>query len=168
MMRADRQGFGEFFKPVSPSTAAGEVASNGSGPAAAYMATELATAPPWRLGVMLYDGAISLCRQAVEALDAGEISLAADRLARARQIMQQLQHTLTETGPEELRERFTELYERAHRRLIEADFYRRREAVTDAISMLSYQRATWGDFVESLSNRPPAENADLPQSCWIG
>ena len=68
------------------------------GVASAYMATDRAGATPRRLRVMLYDGAIRLCRQGLLALDGGEVTLAADRLARAGRIVEKLRRDLLAEG----------------------------------------------------------------------
>ena len=135
------------------------------GAASVYLATELATAAPERLAVLLYDGAIQMCRQALAALDCGDTQLAAGRLGRTMQTVRRLQTSL-ESGPATpRRQEFADLYEQVHSRLIEADFYRRREAVGESISMLSFQRPAWGEFTRTHHRQPVLAG---PETSWIG
>ena len=140
----------------------------GVGPGSAYMAAELATATPRRLVEILYDEAIHLSRQAVEAFDNNNSELAAERLTRAAGLIQKLQASLyleVRDGP--CRE-LSELYDLAHRKLIEADFYRRREAVAEVISLLSSQRPSWSHFVRSLQKAPIQSESISMTSSWVG
>jgi flagellar protein FliS len=123
---------------------------SGVDPAWAYLEIDLATATPRRLWMLLYDGAVRLCRQAMAALDRSDVQSAADMLARARAILRQLQAVLRCRADPALRQALAGLYDQAHRCLIDADFYRRREAVNQAISLLDYQRPAWGDFLDAL------------------
>ena len=135
------------------------------GAASVYLAMELATAAPERLAVLLYDGAIQMCRQALAALDCGDTRLAAGRLGKAMQTVRRLQTSMG-SGPTTPRhEDFVDLYEQVHRRLIEADFYRRREAVSESISMLSFQRPAWGEFARTHHKEPVPAGAE---KSWIG
>lgn len=138
------------------------------GPAEAYRASEYLTATPPRLAELLYDAATGLCEQAVEALDAGELDSAADRLARARRLVGRLQRSL---GPDEggggEMVRLRRFCQDVHARLIEADHYRRREAVIETISILAYERPGWLAAVRRAdrADRLPARPAGAG---WIG
>ena len=134
--------------------------------ARAYLATDHAGATPRRLRVLLYDGAIRLCRQGLRALDNGETALAADRLARAAGIVKQLRRDLRREGPDERPARFAHLYDEITRRLLEAGFYRSREPVSETIALLNCSRGDWDALARSLeraSAAPPVTSAS-----WIG
>ncbi len=106
------------------------------GAAGAYRLGDAHTATPRRLAELLHDGAVQLCRRAVEALDAGDIEVAEDHLARAGRIVRQLQQSLRPDAAgdtADLRKRCG----RARRLLIEAAHYRRRETVTETLSVLA-------------------------------
>ena len=133
--------------------------------ASAYLDTEMAGAAPQRLCVLLYDGAIRLCRQALAALDAGDAHLAADRLGRARTSVQNLQDSLHAPGLPDERRMFADLYRRVHTRLIEADFYRRREVVRETITLLSRRRGGWQRLANCLGSDHAAPAADRS---WVG
>jgi len=136
--------------------------------AEAYLTAQLVTTPPWRLQETLYDGAIRACVLAVHALDAGDADLAACRLRRARKIVQHLQGALSSCAGGPLGGQLAQMYDQVHRRLIEADFYRKREAVDESIQLLTYRRATLARFVEAIGRGGTiaAPASDAPS--WIG
>ena len=151
--------------------------------AAAYVATELATTPPQRLQMVLYDSAIRMCRQAVEALDAGQLAHAAERLGRARAIIVHLQAQLgptrhsqvtsgagsggpvhTQAAPDLARE-LAELFRQVHRRLIEADYYRKRQTVEESIQLLHHRRGALTAFLHAASHGAAGH---VQASSWVG
>jgi flagellin-specific chaperone FliS len=135
-------------------------------PAAAYRASEYLTATPPRLVELLYDGATALCDQAVSALDAGDLEPAADRLGRARRIFRQLQCCIQPAEGREM-QRLWEFCEEIHGRLIEAEHYRRREAVAEAISLLTFQRGDWCAAVRRASRQRRLVENSSPGD-WVG
>ena len=150
---------------IQAATLAGQTTAGETPVASAYLDTEMAGAPPQRLCILLYDGAISLCRQALAALDAGNAQLAADRLGRARESVQHLQDSLSAPGLPDEHRTFADLYQRVHTRLIEADFYRRREVVRETITLLSRQRPDWQRLTDRLTTTPCAPAAERS---WVG
>ena len=61
-----------------------------------------------------------------------------------------------------------ELYQQVHRDLIEADFYRRREIVREAILLLNDRRPAWSELVRSLDERPEALRVEASARSWVG
>ena len=145
-----------------------DVASPEVGVAGAYIATDQAGATPRRLRVLLYDGAIRLCRQGLAALDDGEVALAADRLARAGRIVEQLRRDLLVDGRNRRLDRFARLYEQVARRLVEAGFYRRREPLNETILLLNCRRHDWNALTRSLDDGEPAGPAATNSASWVG
>jgi flagellar biosynthetic protein FliS len=135
--------------------------------ASAYRSTELATATPRRLREILYDSAIHHCRRAIDAIDADDLDGAARQLASARRVVRQLHSWLTPGVQPALCREFSGLYETVHRQLIEADFYRRREAVRQSLTLLSHQKPAWSQFAQALG-----PDAGLGQAArngdWVG
>jgi len=133
------------------------------GVAGAYIATDRAGATPGRLRVLLYDGAIRLCRQGLLALDDGEVALAADRLARAGRIVEQLRRDLLAEARDRRLDRFARLYEQVAHRLVEAGFYKRREPLNETILLLNCRRHDWNALTRSLDG---AQSPD--PAAWVG
>ena len=138
------------------------------GPGAAYLATSLRTATPQRLAMLLYDGAIQLCRRALVSLEAGQVDVAADALKRAGRIVRQMQASLPDDVESRLRRELWDLCEQLHERLIEADFYHRREAIGESLFLLSRQRTAWALYANSLPVGPDAGGASRTDRCWVG
>jgi len=138
------------------------------GPGAAYLETSLRTATPQRLAMLLYDGAIQLCRRALASLEADQADVAADALKRAGRIVRQMQASLSGDIESRLCGELWDLCERLHERLIEADFYRRREAIGESLFLLSRQRAAWASYAGSLPAGPDAGEARRTDRCWVG
>jgi flagellar protein FliS len=132
----------------------------------AYLATELATSAPHRLQAHLYDAAIRLCRQAAGALTDGQVDLAGRQLRRARKVVRHLRGAVQTGATPEWADRFAALYEQVHRRLIEADYYRRRESIHESIELLDHERPAWSAMVAGLERRTP-RRPDARAS-WIG
>ena len=132
----------------------------------AYLATELATSSPHRLQAHLYDAAIRLCRQAAGALGDGQVDLAGRQLRRARTVVRHLRGAVQAGAALECADRFAALYEQVHRRLIEADYYRRRESIHESIELLDHERPAWSALVAGLERRTP-HPPDAGAS-WIG
>jgi flagellar protein FliS len=122
------------------------------GPAAAYRQSEFLTATPRRLAELLYDGAVRSCRQAVEALDEGDCERARERIGRAVQIFRQLQDSVEPLSAAADAE-FRRFCRDVHARLIEADHYRRRETLAEAIALLTDRREDWADLTCEASAR---------------
>jgi len=135
--------------------------------AEAYQATERATAPPGRLAALLYDAAIRLCRQAIEAFDDDDLALAAERLVRARWTVRRLQTRLETGDGQPIAENLAGTYAEVHRRLIEADFYRSRRAIEQTISMLLERRDAWKTFLDSAAS-PSARDSRRDVGQWVG
>lgn len=130
------------------------------------MAAELATAPPRRLQTVLYDEAIRICRQALAALDAGAVERAAEHLGRASTIVLHLQAALQTRAAPDLSRELAELYQQVHRRLIEADYYRKRETLQESIQLLHRCRPALTAFLEALHR--PGHGASIDTPSWVG
>ena len=137
-----------------------------AGAARAYLAADHAGATPQRLRSLLYDGAIRLCRQGIAALDDDDADLAADRLARARRIIEQLRRGLGAEDPGHRLGRFADLYEQVARRLSEAGFYRSRQPVSETISLLNCWRGDWNALARSLDDA--GEPSASAGASWVG
>ena len=140
----------------------------GVDPAWAYLQADLATATPQRLWMLLYDGAVRLCRQALVAMDQADLAAAAEMLSRARAVFRQLEAALPGQGDPDARRQLAGLYDQAHRCLIDADFYRRRESLSRAISLLDFQRPAWGEFLQAASRQEAASPRAAPRGEWVG
>src|SRR5690242_21578808 len=85
----------------------------------AYTESSILTAPPERLVVMLYDGAIRFLSQSAVAMEAGNREIAINRMNRARAIIDHLNLTL-DMDQGEISERLRAIYLFSKRHMAEA------------------------------------------------
>ncbi len=108
----------------------------------AYAEASVMTAPPERLVVMLYDGAIRFLTQAAVALSRGELEAARTRLRRGEAIIDELNLSLDmEQG--EVATRLRALYFFCKRHLIDAGVHRDPKPVDEVVSLLGELRDAW-------------------------
>lgn len=108
----------------------------------AYLQNQIQTAPPDKLVVMLYDGALRFIAGAVQAMEVQQKSEAHNRLVRAQAIIAELMTTLNmEAG--EIAGNLLLLYEYLYRRLIEANISKEPEAAQEVMGLLVSLREAW-------------------------
>jgi flagellar secretion chaperone FliS len=112
---------------------------------AAYQQQSIMTAPPERLVVMLYDGAIRFFFQAAAALREDARATAFDRLDRGEAIVAHLLATL-DMSAGEIAERLQGIYVFCKRLLLEARLERDAEKVDLVRGYLSDLREAWAQI----------------------
>ena len=108
----------------------------------AYKANSVLTAPPERLVVMLYDGALRFLSQASAAMTAGDIARTNDRLKRAEAILEELLVTL-DLSAGEIAERLQAIYVFCSRHLSQARLERDPAKIDDVARLLAELREAW-------------------------
>lgn len=108
-----------------------------------YLRTKILTASPEELRLMLYEGAIKFCHQAVTAMQAQDHDAGYNALMRAQRIVLELTTSLNHKQAPELCERLSALYTYIYRRLIDANVKRDAAAVQEAIKLLDFEKQTW-------------------------
>ena len=112
---------------------------------AAYKQQSIMTAPPERLVVMLYDGAIRFFFQAAAALREDARSTAFERLDRGEAIIDHLLATL-DMSAGEIAERLEGIYVFCKRLLMEARIERDADKVDHVRGYLSELREAWAQI----------------------
>jgi len=115
------------------------------------------SAPPKKLQLMLYDGAIRFCRQAQDAIKNKDIEGSYNLLTRSQNIVLEMQNGLRPEVDPVLCGRMAALYNFVYRRLVDANVNKDLEALNEALGVLEYQRETWALLLEKL-----AEEQDKP------
>jgi flagellar secretion chaperone FliS len=108
----------------------------------AYTESSILTAPPERLVVMLYDGAIRFLRQAAVAERSGQHQMFLDRLRRGEAIIDELNVTL-DMSQGEVAARLRSIYLFCKRHLVEAHVQRDPGHVDEVVRLLSDLRESW-------------------------
>ena len=120
----------------------------------AYTESSILTAPPERLVVMLYDGAIRFLKQAAAAERNGHHQLFLERLRRGEAIIDELNVTL-DMSQGEVAARLRSIYLFCKRHLVEAHLKRDASHVDEVVRLLSDLRESWQQLsVQGAAARP--------------
>jgi flagellar protein FliS len=108
----------------------------------AYRDSAILTAPPERLVVMLYDGAIRFLMQGAAAMRAGDLTLTNDRLRRAEAIVNELRATL-DMSQGEVASNLESIYSFCQRFLLESRLKRDPDKIDHVAKLLRELREAW-------------------------
>lgn len=132
-------------------------------PRNSYLESQVLTATPQKLRLMLIEAALGAARQAISHWDENFDAEANLALIRCREIISEL---LAAVKPDdsELTRSVTGIYLILFKTLAEAQLHRDRVKVDETINVLEIERETWRDLCERMPNAPGPENAaDEPQ-----
>jgi flagellar protein FliS len=130
-----------------------------------YLRTQVLTATPEQLQMMLYDGAIRFAEQARPALQNKNWETSYSMITKAQRIIAELISSLRPDVAPELCGKLAALYNYVYRQLIEANSHHKVEALDEAIKILRYQRETWALLLNQLGKQKAAQAAktiDIP------
>ena len=123
-----------------------------------YLETEILTAPPQKLQLMMIEAAIRFSKRAQGHWQAGEDDLACEALIRAQRIVTELTTGLNREASPELVGKVASVYLFVFRRLMEANFEHDAEKLADAIRVLEVERETWRQVCDQVGRTPESEN----------
>ena len=130
-----------------------------SSPGGDYLETEVLTAPPQKLQLMLIEGVIRRAERARLHWKAGENNRASEELIRGQQIVTELIGGLNREANPELVKRIAAVYLFAFRGLLDASVGQDEEKLDEAIRVLEVERQTWRRVCRELGNSEPADTA---------
>ena len=113
-----------------------------------YLETQVMTASPHQLHLMVIDGAIRHAAQAVKALEQNEIEKSHLALDNSRGFVGELISGLDETSAPELVATLKGLFFFVFRSLVDADLNRDAQPVHDALKILRMHRETWIELAD--------------------
>ena len=113
-----------------------------------YKTTQISTATPGQLVVMLYDGAIKFCKMAKLGIEQKNIETANNNLIKVQNIIQELKLSLDMKAGGELSETLDALYEYMLRRLIEANMKKDIKIISEVQKNLEELREAWVEAVK--------------------
>jgi len=125
----------------------------------AYLKTQVLTASPEKLQLMLYEGAIRFANRAREHLVACDYEASYGMLVKAQKIVLELICGLRPEENRSLCDKMAALYTFVYRRLLEANIYHSTQAIDDALKILTIQRDTWIQLLENLAGQCARETA---------
>ena len=108
-----------------------------------YQRTEVETATPEKVLILLYDGAIQFLNKALIALDERNISEIHNNLVGAEHILLEFMNTLDFEQGGDFAIRLNALYQYLYNRLVDANMKKDKEPVKEVLEFLVDLRATW-------------------------
>jgi flagellar protein FliS len=115
-----------------------------------YLATEVLTAPPQKLHLMLIEAAIRLVERARQHWRAHETEQATEAIVRAEDVLGELMAGLNRGIDTDLVKKTAGLYLFVFRALMEANARKDETKLDEALKVLQVQRETWRQLCERL------------------
>ncbi|WP_321366946.1 flagellar export chaperone FliS [uncultured Desulfuromusa sp.] len=113
-----------------------------------YQNNQILNASPERILILLYDGSIRFCRQAIHAMDEGKRTVQAEKISRAMAIISEFSNTLNHDVGGEIATDLDALYSFMMRELTSANVKNDRKALETVEDLLIGLRETWVEAIE--------------------
>lgn len=110
-----------------------------------YRQNSVQTASPAMLTLMLYDGAVKFCNQALESMNHGRHEQTNEYIKKAQNIIVEFRSTLDFKYP--VAKDFDVVYDYIYRRLVEANMKKDREILEEALRYIKEMRDTWKEVM---------------------
>jgi len=121
-----------------------------------YLATEVMTAPPQKLQLLLIEGAMRFCNLALSRWEQGDQEAAGEALTRAQGIITELIAAVRPEHNRELARKAASVYLYLFRTLVDAHLRHDAQLVRDALRVLDVERGTWQEVCKRLAGTTPA------------
>lgn len=125
--------------PESLAAPANPVAANAN----AYLRTQVLTASPEQLRLMLLDGAIKHLRQGHDGLERKDYFASFDGFSKARNIIMELMNSMKPEVAPDLCARVQSLLLYMYRLVVDAGLEKDASKAAEALKLLEYERETW-------------------------
>ncbi|MCL2500681.1 MAG: flagellar export chaperone FliS [Defluviitaleaceae bacterium] len=106
------------------------------------------------LTLMLYEGGIKFCNQALMAIEKKDIGKANELILRVQDIVREFQITLDHKYP--ISKEFNSLYDYMFRKLVEANFKKDAVILNEVLGMFRFFRDTWKEAMKLARSNPNA------------
>ena len=127
-----------------------------SSPPENYLFTEIMTATPQKLHLMLIEAAIRSAQRGRQKWQVQQDDEACEALIHAQQIVGELLASLDREVDPDLVKRVASVYLFVFRSLMEANYEHSEEKLDNAIRVLQLERETWRQVCEQLGSNKPA------------
>jgi len=117
-----------------------------------YQNNQILSSSPEQILILLYDGSIRFCRQAIHAMEAGQRKIQAEKISRAMAIICEFANTLDHKVGGEIATDLDALYSFMTRELTRANLQNDRKALETVEDLLSGLRETWVEAIEINRN----------------
>lgn len=115
-------------------------------PYAQYRQTQVQTAAPEQLVLMLYDGAVKFAAQAKEHIAAKNMEAANNALIRVQDIFSELQASINDDAGE-IAQQLSLLYDYLYRRALDANLAKDVAIIDEIVTMVRDLRGTWVEAI---------------------
>ncbi|MFN8614858.1 MAG: flagellar export chaperone FliS [Vampirovibrionales bacterium] len=129
-----------------------------------YKSTEITTASPEELLIMLYDGAIRFLKIAKKAMLAKDIEKTHNHLIKAQRILSEFMLTLDMEAGGDIAKNLYALYEYLHFRLVHANIKKDTAAIDEVIGHLEPLKKTWEQAIEQARSTKASPSAAASSS----
>lgn len=136
-------------------------------PPQSYLGTEILTAPPQKLHLMLIEGAIRFAQRAREHWRASQYDQACEALIRAQDILSEMMAAVNRKVDAELAKKTAAVYLFIFRRLMEANMRRDEAKLDDALRVLEIERETWRLVCERLAGSGGPAGNQAGEAPWV-
>lgn len=128
-----------------------------------YQQSQIQTASPEQILIMLYDGAIQFLNKALRHIEEKDIQETHNNIIAAQRIITEFMNTLdVEAGGEVCRNLYS-LYEYLHYRLVQANIQKSPDMINEVLRHLKDLKATWEEAIRIAGKdkeKPEAEVED--------
>ena len=130
----------------------------------AYLKTQVLTARPEQLTLMLFDGAIRFGDRARAALKEGDYEASFEALSRAEQIVMELLNSLRPQSAPDICRRQAGLYLFVYSKLVDANMTHEPAVLDDALRVLGVLRETWVMLMAKQQENPDEAATSLART----
>lgn len=138
----------------------------------AYRETQVLTASPERLHLMVIDAAIRFARQAMAAMEKNDIEGGFHALNRSRDCVNEMLTGIATDPNPGLADRLRGLFVFVLQNLARADLLRDPQLIRDALAILETHRQTWLKLIEKVQaaqpDRSTVEEFGVSERSWSG
>jgi flagellar protein FliS len=133
-----------------------------------YLETEVMTASPQKLQLMMIDAAIRFAKRAKLHWEADENEEACEALIRAQRVMGELLGGLNREASPQLAGKIASIYVFVFRNLMEASLEQDTKKIDDAIRVLEVEQETWRQVCQKLAEDQPDETPPIAPTPPLG
>lgn len=131
-----------------------------------YLKTQVMTASPEQLQLMLYDGAIRFGEQARQAIEEHDVERSYQAIGRVEKIVMEMASSMRDDLAPETCANMRRLYMFCYDRLVQANTKKNLDALDEALEVLRHLRETWIMLMGKLrkeNNDITPKNPPTPQ-----
>lgn len=132
-----------------------------------YQQTQVQTASPEKLLIMLYDGAIQFLNKANLAIQNNNIQESHNNIIGAQKIIAEFMNTLDVNKGGDVAKNLYNLYEYMHYRLVQANIKKDSTIINEVLGYLKDLKQTWEEAIKIASKEKTQQDSQTTQTNGI-